>query len=696
MPPYSPISPSASASKSSSPYAAPDLVAAVSPASAPRSGPWLHPLWRSLRKRLWLLPLIAALVFVAGVLGWAYRAERDEAQERRATMIADALSSEAQLRSRLDFEIAHLEDLARQLQHSPRNSAALAAQPEIIEGLRRFWLSVTWLDANKRIVAHVPEPLTPSRTRPDETLQQERMERVGDTGLSSHLTLRLGQDTLVVRYSAAALLRRGIPWWVTRKYEVQLIDASEQIIASVDTLPLRASKPGSESYKVIVGGNMPGAYLELTLRELPRPFWRTLPLVLIVGFLLLMLVATLLLRQQMLLISRAKSAWRTEAAWRQAMEDSALVGLRARDMQGRILYVNRTFCDMVGLPSEQLIGLLPPMPYWPPDAIDEVMQRHQRNLAGKAPREGYEALWRHQDGSHLNVMVFESPLVGAHGAQIGWMGSIIDITAHKQLEARERQQAEAHARQSRLTTLGEIASALAHQLNQPLTAIIGYNAGLQRMLSNRAQHSPLSANEDTMRNALKHQGEQAALAGSIVGRIRDFLTRRAPEREACDLVHIAQRVAQLLAHDLAQQRIHLQWALAPDTAPVYADPILLEQVLINLLRNAIDALKTTAHASGRDTPQGTIRISAQRSGERLLRMDIDDSGPGLNGHRIEHLSEPFYSTKSDGMGMGLSICRSIIEVHHGSLHAGPSPLGGARFSFTLPLLDSSITESIAH
>ncbi len=638
--------------------------------------------WVWLRRSLWLLPLLASLVFVAGVLTWAYRADSAERDDRRATLIADALSSEAQLRDQLQMEQAHLRELGRQLPGLARTPAGLAANAEVRDGLRRIWLGLTWLDANNRIIAHVPEQAAQAGQRPGDLAD--------GPGLSSHLTQLAGNEKLVLRYSPALLLRRGIPWWLTRKYDVQLIDSNEQVIASVDQAPMRPSSQGRENYMVVVGANMPGAYLELSLRELPQPFWRSLPLVLIAGFLGLMLVTTLLLRRQVARISHAESAWRTEAAWRQAMEDSALVGLRARDAEGRILYVNRTFCHMVGLGAEQLVGLTPPMPYWPPDALDEVMLRHKRNLEGRAPRDGYEALWCHQDGRRLNVMVFESPLIDAQGQQTGWMGSIIDITARKQLEERERHQAEAMAQQSRLTTLGEVASALAHQLNQPLTVIMGYNAGLQRMLADAGYDN------QTVLQALAQQGEQAAEAGRIVRRIREFLTRRAPQREACDLVSVAERAATLLQRDLRGAGVQLQWSLASALPAVFADPILLEQVLINLIRNAADALSVQAPtapavALGATAPRSaTIRITAQQSGERFVRMDVEDSGPGLQGRTVESLSAPFYSTKSEGMGMGLAICRSIIEVHHGGMDAGNSSLGGARFSFTLPVFDAQL------
>jgi two-component system sensor histidine kinase DctS len=362
------------------------------------------------------------------------------------------------------------------------------------------------------------------------------------------------------------------------------------------------------------------------------------------------------------------------------------VGLRGRDMQGRLMHVNRAFCDLVGLPPEQLLGRLPPMPYWPPDGVEASMQRHMRNMAGGAPREGYETRWVRPDGSLLDVMVFEAPLVDALGEQVGWMGSIVDITARKRSEERERRQVETLATQARLTTLGEVASALAHQLNQPLTAIAGYNAGVLRALE-------ASGYADRMvLGAVRRLGEQAAEAGRIVQRIRGFLTRRAPQRESCDAGAIVQRALGLLRRDLQRQHIAVQVVIEADLPAVYADPVLIEQVLINLLRNAADELVAAAVAAP------CIRIGAEAAGERSMagatgvRLSVDDNGPGLRGRRIDELSAPFYSTKTEGMGMGLAICRSVVEAHYGALLAQDSPLpgfeGGARLAFTLPLMDA--------
>ncbi|PTT91607.1 hypothetical protein DBR42_03490, partial [Pelomonas sp. HMWF004] len=375
-----------------------------------------------LPRSLWLAPLVLSLAFVLGVLAWVRANEAEEQELQRQTLISDALSTEAQLRDRIGDEAAHLRVLAAALVGKPASDAALAAHPEANAGLRRLWQSITWLDTRNRVLAELPaEP------------EAKRFE----DGLSLHLTAPVGNEgVLVVRYPPALLLKNGVPWWLARKYDVQLVDSADQVIASSTESPLRAAQDARPSYRVSLTGPLRAsplaetmltdAALELTVRDPSSNATRPLTWVLLAGFLPLIAVASWLTRRQMRQVERAEVAGRTEAAWRRAMEDSALVALRARDFDGRLLYVNRTFCDMVGLPADALVGLLPPMPYWPPDALDELTERNRRNLAGQAPREGFEARWQHSSGRLVDVMVFESPLVDAGGRQIGWMGSIID------------------------------------------------------------------------------------------------------------------------------------------------------------------------------------------------------------------------------------------------------------------------------
>ena len=183
-----------------------------------------------------------------------------------------------------------------------------------------------------------------------------------------------------------------------------------------------------------------------------------------------------------------------------------------------------------------------------------------------------------------------------------------------------------------------------------------------------------------MLRALQRLGEQAAHAGRIVQRIRQFLTRREPQLEACSLNHIVEGAATLLKREFDRRGVRLTLALDAALPAVVADAVLIEQVVINLLRNASDALTERADGDRR------IEASTRRTPDlRFVRIEVRDNGPGLQGRRIEALCAPFYSTKAEGMGMGLAICRSILESHQGTLEAAEAPQGGARFWLDLPL-----------
>jgi len=631
---------------------------------------------------LWAWPLVLTLLFVLGVTGWLRAKEQADLEGQRAEMISDALSLEAQLNGRLDGEATRLRSLADVLERQHLTQEQFARHAMVLDGLRRFWVSLTWLSGEGRIIAHVPEDAGPTSVA--------ARNFSDDTGLAGHLSVLLpgkgdhAGGILVARYSAAALLRQKVPWWLASKYDIRLVDVSDVVLASTVEGPRRSNQAW---YRVQMGPSLPQAWLELSARERITPWWRSLPVVLMGGFVTLVLLTSAMLRKQMRSVSRAEEAWRTEAAWRTAMEDSLAVGIRARDLDGRLVYVNKTMADMVGWQPEELVGLLPPMPYWRPEDLDQSMTRHLRNMAGKAPRTGYESRWQHRDGRAVEVMVFEAPLVDAKGRQIGWMASVVNITERKQLEERERKQMETMAHHARLNMLGEVASTLAHELNQPLTVIASYNAGVLNAMNRQPGADP------QLIKALERMGEQAGQAGRIVKRIREFLTRREPQLEPCQLPDVIASGVALLKRDIARHQVQLRIACEPGLPEVMADPVLLEQVVVNLVRNACDALGQMGIAGDQDDRERRIVVTAapaeplQAGGSPVVRVSVSDNGPGLAGRTIEAICAPFYSTKTEGMGMGLAICRSIIELHYGVLDARETPGGGASLSFSLPVRD---------
>ena len=652
------------------------------PAFAPPRPALALPPRPRMRRGLWALPLLLSLAFVAVVLGWLRASEQAELEDQRSELISDALSLEAQFSARIEREAVLLNQLAQTLERRGPVPQAFATAPEVQQGLHRLWVSITWLDAANRIVAHLPE----QTQAPD-----ARIVNTPSIGLSAHLQARLPTGgALVARYSPTDVLRQTVPWWLARKYDVRLVDSFGGVIASTTEGRDLPSLPGRQTHRTSLEPSLADAYLELSARDRVTPWYRSFPMTMVAGFVVLIGAITWMLRRQVIDVSRAEHAWRTEAAWRSAMEDSLTVGLRARDLQGRLVYVNRALADMVGWSLDELVGRLPPMPYWPPDSLEQSMQRHERNMAGQAPRGGYETRWRHRDGRLLDVMIFEAPLVDALGRQVGWMGSILDITEPKRLLDRERGQTETMAHHARLTMLGEVAATLAHELNQPLTAIASYSAGVLNSLQRVDAAQPA---DPLVLRALQRLGEQAAQAGRIVQRIRAFLTRREPQLEPGSLDAIVEGGVALLQRELARRGVRLTLQLAPDLPEVVADAVLVEQVVINLVRNASDALAEPGADSDTATPrERRIDVRTLRTADqRFVRIDVSDNGPGLQGRRIEALCAPFYSTKVEGMGMGLAICRSIVEAHHGALDAFDAPGGGACFSMTLPVVVMVVT-----
>ncbi|MBV8379337.1 MAG: PAS domain S-box protein [Paucibacter sp.] len=613
---------------------------------------------------LWWLPMLLGLFFAVAAAAWLQYEDQIEEDTQQTTLITDALSLESTLRSVLQAEQDRLDQMAHDLSHLRPDQARPHLQDDerLLQALRRGWVSVTWLGTDHRVLQEAPEASTVA-------------ELGRGHGLSIHLHAAIvdGAGTrhgeLIARIQAGQLLRQYVPWWLARRYEVRMLDQNDQEISGAADQP--QGLPDGMSHRISMDPPLPGVSLELTARDKLKHWHERLPALLLPGFLVLIVWASLLLRRQMKRALAVSNAWRTEASWRRVMEDSMHVGLRARDLDGRLLYVNRTFEQLVGFPAEQLIGTGVPYPYWLPDDIEDAMARHRRNLAGNAPPGGYEATWRHASGREIHVMVLDAPLIDAGGRLVGWMGSVLDITARRAAEEREQRQFEQLAHHARLTTFGEIASTLAHELNQPLTVINSYSTGLLNAMKSQTMR------EADILGALQTLGEHAAQAGRIVARIREFLSRHEPRDEAVDLEEVLRQAGELLAQEFAKRHVELAIRAEPGVPAVRGDPVLLEQVFVNLMRNAADAMVEAPS----DVRRLDIRLAAAGG---FVRVDLRDTGPGLRGLTVRELCQPFFSTKREGMGLGLAICRSLIESHQGAFDAADAPGGGAVFSVTLP------------
>jgi two-component system sensor histidine kinase DctS len=357
-------------------------------------------------------------------------------------------------------------------------------------------------------------------------------------------------------------------------------------------------------------------------------------------------------------------------AFRTAMENSLLTGLRARDLEGRVTYVNPAFCRMVGLPPGELLGKKPPMPYWAPEAIADYEYRFRKVLEGQAVPQ-FETVFQRPDGTRLPVLVFEAPLVDTDGRQAGWMSSILDITDRKRAEELARQQQEKLETSARLATMGEMSSMLAHELNQPLAAISSYTAGALNVLGREGM-----GDTGMLRRALEQANTQARRAGQIIRSVHEFVKKREPRRESVSVQQVVDGIRTLVELQARQSYVTLQVECPSDLPPVLADRVLLEQVLLNLTRNAIESMQDI------DRERRVLRIAAA-CGDGQVSVSVIDNGHGIPPEVAERLFSPFFSTKAEGMGMGLSICRTAIEFHGGTLTHADNPGGGTVFTFTL-------------
>jgi two-component system sensor kinase FixL len=224
---------------------------------------------------------------------------------------------------------------------------------------------------------------------------------------------------------------------------------------------------------------------------------------------------------------------------------------------------------------------------------------------------------------------------------------------------------------SRLTAMGEMASALAHELNQPLSAIANYMKGSRRLLENRQDEGA-----GLLRDAMDKAADQALRAGDIIRRLRDFVARGENERRVENVKRLLEEASALALVGAKDKGVRVRFAFAPGLDYVLADKVQVQQVLLNLIRNAIDAME---EATTRE-----LVVATSRAPDDMVEISVADSGAGISPEIAAQLFQPFVTTKSQGMGVGLSISRTIIESHGGSIAQRPNPGGGTIFFFTLP------------
>ncbi len=352
-----------------------------------------------------------------------------------------------------------------------------------------------------------------------------------------------------------------------------------------------------------------------------------------------------------------------------------LIGLL--DVDGTVLEVNRTALDFAGMETADVIG----RPFWEivwgglsPGARERVRTAIQDVAGGSSVR--YEEEVSMADGSRRILDFTLKPVFDEAGKPVLIIPEGRDITDSRLAEEEARRHLQEAAHVMRLGTMGEMASTIAHELNQPLTALVSYCGTAKSMLA------ALPSQPDKLVAVLDRAMEQAHRASDIIRHFREFVCKGDQQRRRVNLVRLVESSLGLLGGELRDTGITVELHPGSRRCMIFVDKIQIEQVVINLLRNSIDAIVQSGRQDGR------IDVYTRRLPDNAVELTVIDNGPGVAPQLLDHLFEPFQSGKASGMGMGLSISRSIIEAHGGRLWNNRYQQGGAQFGITLPNCDT--------
>jgi len=341
------------------------------------------------------------------------------------------------------------------------------------------------------------------------------------------------------------------------------------------------------------------------------------------------------------------------------------------DERGTVQSFSAAAERLFGYSPSEVIGknvkLLMPAPYR--EAHDGYLRRYMTTGERRIIGIGRVVVGERRDGStfpiELNVGEMKS------GNQRFFTGFIRDLTESQKTEARLQELQAELVHVSRLTAMGEMASALAHELNQPLSAIANYMKGSRRLLEDSADERAA-----ILREAMDKAAEQALRAGQVIRRLRDFVARGESERQVEDVKKLVEEASALALVGAKDKGVRVRFEFDPRVDAALADKVQIQQVLLNLMRNAIEAME--------DCERRELVVTTALAADDTVEISVSDTGTGIAPEVGAQLFQPFITTKRQGMGVGLSISRTIVEAHGGSISARPNPGGGTIFGFTLP------------
>ncbi|HET9699405.1 MAG TPA: ATP-binding protein [Burkholderiales bacterium] len=617
----------------------------------------------------WAMPELAVIFFVLAIIAFLWIADRQEREQRRHALIGDILWLEQNIRFHLQSNEDLLALLAREVADGRlgeegfrlRASSLLANNPELTR--------VALVDAAGAVRAVVPGHVTDWRVGQAlpgngiaETLKlavgggrrvyDDPRTFQGERGFAVVVpaTASDGRVAVVAAYSLGRILGNLVPWWFAQKYHVSVLDSAGEVISSKSGIP----PVGAELfYQLPLDPPGRGMTLRATAYPSSAGFGERMFTWVVLGLTVVILWSLWMLRRHVLRRELAEAALRASHERFMTVLEGLDAAVSVHDPETReSLYCNGRFRALFG-PEATEGGYCPLLPWQ--RAADPVADSLDADLQDPASGRWYHLQRR-------PVRWVDERMVQLEVAT--------DITERKEAEEMSRQQMEKLQFTARLVTMGEMASTLAHELNQPLSAIASYNTGCLNTLRSG------NGDPEQLLEAVEKVGLQAQRAGRIIKGIHEFVRKSEPRRAPCDLNAVVEEAVGFIQPEARKRGVQVELRLAADLPGVMADHVMLEQVVMNLAKNAVEAM------SGGERRELTVTTSRTADGQ--ARVSVSDTGPGIAQSLRDKLFAPFFTTKAEGMGMGLNICRSIIEYHQGRLWLEPNPGGGSVFSFTLP------------
>lgn len=657
----------------------------LEPSPPPHSNrPQLGSPGRAGRAWLWLLPWATAAFFMAFIAALLLILYRHDAELQKSQLLRDIQGVEVNLTRELLDDQQFLEELARELLENGMREDAFRAATEDYQRRRASILAVIWNapDGSSRWV-------TPPRRTSGEILRErpataelERMLRLtnamgrstyttayrdyeGRLLIEFHAPLLKGENslgTLSITYNLQSLAQQLVPPALSERYRLEFSEAGtdpapaglapwlgeERLVQSIPvTLPWREVRLLATSYRSesILAKHALGA------------------VILLLGA--LVAVGLVIMRRQIRQRLEADTALLAAHEQFITVLDALDVAVYVADLKtGELLYANDQTHRLFGERLANIGDIESAMDPQPVDAFPAAALQP----AGAAVPPVLKGEFPAQDNRWYLV---RAKAVHWVDGRIVRLHSAGDISDRKHAEETARHQQRKLEQTARLLTVGEMASTLAHEINQPLSAINNYHMGCVR----RIRDGQWDAQE--LAETLQKASVQAERAGKVVQRVRDFLRNREPNRAAVAVNDLVREACRLVEDDADKAGIALHLNLDQHLPPVLADRIMVEQVLLNLLRNGMEAMAADGERAlsveSRLTPEGAVEVA------------VSDQGHGISPAVEAELFAPFFTTKTQGLGMGLNICRSIIEMHEGKLWFTRNVAAGTTFRFTLPI-----------